>query len=49
MPASPGQPFVVQPGTLFVQYKDAAGNYVVNNGNTAGDARTIQRGVRFQF
>jgi hypothetical protein len=46
-----GQPVAVAapvPAT-FMQYKDASGNYIVNNGNTAGDSRTIQLGVRFQF
>jgi hypothetical protein len=33
----------------FMQYKDAAGNYIANNGNTAGDPRTLQFGVRFGF
>jgi hypothetical protein len=33
----------------FMQYKDANGNYITTNGNTAGDPRTIQLGVRFQF
>jgi hypothetical protein len=33
----------------FMQYKDGAGNYIVNNGNTAGDPRTLQFGVRFGF
>jgi outer membrane receptor protein involved in Fe transport len=33
----------------FMQYKDAAGKYIANNGNTAGDPRTLQFGLRFGF
>ena len=33
----------------FMQYKDAAGNLVSTNGNTIGDPRTVQFGLRFQF
>lgn len=33
----------------FMQYKDANGNYIATNGNTAGDSRSLQFGLRFQF
>ncbi len=45
---------VYGPGTgtvpaTFMQYTDAAGSYIATNGNTAGDPRTLQFGVRFGF
>ena len=49
--AANGQSTVVPapiPAT-FMRYKDENGNYITNNGNTAGDPRTIQFGLRFQF
>jgi hypothetical protein len=33
----------------FMQYRDAAGRYIANNGNAAGDSRTLQFGLRFGF
>jgi hypothetical protein len=33
----------------FMRYKDESGAYMTNNGNTAGDPRTIQFGLRLQF
>jgi len=33
----------------FMRYKDENGNYLTNNGNTAGDPRTLQFGLRLQF
>jgi hypothetical protein len=33
----------------FMQYRDADGNYISNNGNSAGDPRMIQFGLRLQF
>jgi hypothetical protein len=33
----------------FMQLKDASGNYITTNGNTAGDPRMVQLGLRFQF
>mgnify|MGYP001793421762 CR=1 FL=1 len=33
----------------FMQYRDAAGQYIASSGNTAGDPRTLQFGVRFGF
>jgi hypothetical protein len=49
--AANGQTTVVAapvPAT-FMQYTDAAGRYITTNGNTAGDPRTLQFGVRFGF
>ena len=49
--AANGQSAVVPAPTpaTFMRYKDENGNYIANNGNTAGDPRTIQFGLRFQF
>ena len=33
----------------FMRYRDDNGNYISNNGNTAGDPRTLQFGLRLQF
>jgi len=49
--AANGQTAVVPapiPAT-FMRYKDESGAYIATNGNTAGDPRTIQFGLRLQF
>jgi hypothetical protein len=43
---------VVAPAPIpatFMRYTDESGAYITNNGNTAGDPRTIQFGLRLQF
>jgi len=33
----------------FMRYRDENGQYITNSGNTAGDPRTVQFGLRLQF